>query len=248
MSMLIFRLVAGFSLFTLLTQVAIASSNFCLPNPDSEFLKAQTLKAQGQYLLASYQYSMLETFSCKNSDKSRALISYAQSLYLLNENLTARTSLDRLKSFEIAPSELKKVRFLKAWYEPSFRNNLTAQEKLSFENFDKAKIDFENNNQLKKPWLAGSMSAILPGLGQVYNGNYQSAAISFVLNSLFLATALELSNKGLNTSAVAAGLIFSFTYTGNILSSIESSKQINLQHQKEGLDQLRKEKIPDLEL
>jgi len=64
----------------------------------------------------------------------------------------------------------------------------------------------------------------------------------------FLATALELNQKHLNTSAAAAGLVFSITDTGNILGSIESSKQINAHSQEPEIEHLRTEKIPDLNL
>jgi len=210
--------------------------------------RADKLKMQGQYLLSSNQYSLIFAMACKDEEKGQALFKYAQDLYQLDEKTAAESSLQDLEKIKISASLQRKVHLLKAWYEPSFKNKLTAADATTFTKFEIEKVHLQQTEQLKKPWLAGTLSAVIPGMGQVYNENYSAAAMSFLLNSLFLATAIELHNKNLNTSALAAGVIFSITYTGNILGSVESSKQINKAHQEPLINQLRQETIPDLEL
>ena len=80
----------------------------------------------------------------------------------------------------------------------------------------------------KNPLLAGTLS-IVPGLGQVYVGAYQSAAISFLINSLFFMGMKDFYNNKQYAASVAAGLVFSITYVGNILNAVNMAHLKNNQ-------------------
>lgn len=66
------------------------------------------------------------------------------------------------------------------------------------------------------PAAAAWMSVFVPGLGQAYAGAYQSAAIAFTLNAIFLATAIENFRNDRPATGIAASAVFSITYVGNI--------------------------------
>jgi hypothetical protein len=100
----------------------------------------------------------------------------------------------------------------------------------------------------KNPLIAGSASFLLPGAGQAYVGNFQSAAIAFILNSLFLATTLEFAHKDLPVAAIASGTLLSVTYIGNILNAIDSAHRYNTHHRAPQEEQLRKTLFPEFRL
>lgn len=242
---------AGSKIFALMFVLLTGSFTQAACNsPDMPvlFSRADKLREQGQYLLSSQQYAVIAAVACTDEDRGLATFHYAQSLYRLDEKLAAQTSLQELYGWRISLQLNRKARLLEAWYEPAIRGKLSETDQKSFLQFEADKSRLQSEQQVKKPWLAGTMSALIPGLGQVYNENYSAAAFSLLLNSLFLATAIELHNKELNTSALAAGVIFSITYTGNILGSVESARQINRSYQEPLINNLRKEKIQDLEL
>ena len=92
--------------------------------------------------------------------------------------------------------------------------------------------------ELKSPTLAGSLSAILPGAGQVYCGRYQDGITAFVLNGLFIWGTVEL----LEDKNYAAGGVFAFFsvgwYTGNIFSAVSGAHKFNRDKKAETLDKL----------
>lgn len=69
----------------------------------------------------------------------------------------------------------------------------------------------------KSPQLAGTLSAILPGSGQLYTERPQQAAVAFALNAAFIYGAIEAWN---NENYAVAGILSLFEigwYGGNIL-------------------------------
>ena len=81
--------------------------------------------------------------------------------------------------------------------------------------------------ELKSPLLAGLMSSVLPGAGQVYAGRKKDAIFSFLLNGLFTWGAVESFNRDI----YVAGAILSFFefgwYTGNIYNAVSDTHKYN---------------------
>ena len=98
------------------------------------------------------------------------------------------------------------------------------------ESFPTSRPTLNANSSAQNPWVAGSLSAILPGLGQAYNGMYQSGLISFFLNFVFISTTIELESKGLHHTALASGLASSVVYVGGIISASKGAKLLNEKH------------------
>lgn len=240
---------ALFSFFVvLLLSLNVFAKANCFDNTHSSFSRGEKLRQQGQYLLSLQQYALVHDFSCSDNDKAAADFASAQALFQLGENAVAEQSLQELFSLPAANDLKSKGHLLQAWYEPENRSHLTQEQQKAFIDYENKADEIQKTHRLKNPWVSGISSAVIPGLGQVYNGNYQSAALSFVLNTLFLATTVELNRKNLRTSALASGLIFSITYTGNILGSVESTNTINRNYSEPFVEEERHHSLPGLEL
>ena len=81
--------------------------------------------------------------------------------------------------------------------------------------------------RIKRPALAGALSALVPGSGQVYAGSWQAAAVTFVLNGLFVAATVELASRDMYLSAAATGTAASFFYVGGIMNAVDLARRRN---------------------
>jgi hypothetical protein len=79
----------------------------------------------------------------------------------------------------------------------------------------------------RRPWLAASLSAVLPGAGQAYAGSWQGAAVAFVLNGVLIGACAELAVHKLYLSAGAAGVAASFFYVGNVINAADLARRRN---------------------
>jgi hypothetical protein len=87
--------------------------------------------------------------------------------------------------------------------------------------------DVRAARRTRRPWLAGVLSAVLPGAGQVYAGSWQAAAVSFVLNGALIGATVELAQRRLYLPAGAAGLAASFFYVGNVFNAVDLAGRRN---------------------
>jgi tetratricopeptide (TPR) repeat protein len=79
----------------------------------------------------------------------------------------------------------------------------------------------------KSPVLAGILSGLLPGSGQLYNGRLGDALLAFFLNSLFIVGAVEAVH---NDAPTVAGILSFFEagwYAGNVYGAINSANKYN---------------------
>jgi hypothetical protein len=194
-----------------------------------------------QFLLSAINWSLVSNSNCASlKTKQKSIFGYAQAMAQLEESLEASKALEKLNS---DPNWTKRVQRFKAL-------------SLNVENEESSTLDFKiwrskdepwsdeykvhvkgdeihsvfsekKNLNLKSPWVAGGLSALLPGAGQVYNGQYQSALVSLLLNSLLLSATIELSQKSLPLTSLTSGFVFSVLYVGNIISSAQTSQRMN---------------------
>jgi len=79
----------------------------------------------------------------------------------------------------------------------------------------------------KSELLAGILSAILPGSGYVYAGQYGDGLTAFLLNGLFIAgTVTAVQNAWYPAAALTGGIGLPF-YVGNIYGSANAAKKYN---------------------
>lgn len=84
------------------------------------------------------------------------------------------------------------------------------------------------NTHYKRPWLAASFSAILPGSGKIYTGNWKDAVFSFLLITGTSWVAYNsIDNNGFNFESILIGSAAMGFYSANIYGSFKSAKHFN---------------------
>ena len=90
----------------------------------------------------------------------------------------------------------------------------------------------------KSPFLAGTLSALLPGSGQVYATRYKDGAMAFIVNALFISgTVVALNNENYALAAIVGGVGLPF-YIGNIYGAANAANKWNLSLSTTTLDNL----------
>jgi hypothetical protein len=212
------------------------------------YQRALELNRAGQHLLGAVHFSQASADPCDSSTGSPALFGYALSMAELGETSEALRTLSSLGTQKNAlvlralllPDEetpnlpdddaRSRMKLWKMRYSaPDFSAILATQPIFGRASPDELRAlnDELTRVDRKSPWIAGGASLLLPGAGQAYVGTYQSAAIAFVLNALFLATTIELARHDLPIAATAAGTVFSVTYVGNILNAADAARRFN---------------------
>jgi len=235
--MKIFLIVAIFNLFIL--QV-LSSENNCLISKQY-YVKGVEYFQQRSFLLSAINLSNAQIFACQAKERNEISYRYSLALKELNEPGLAIQELNKL--VKQAPEVERKARLTLAVWGVSMEgldnleikkiSNLQLMQNnklLNPESFEEGEREFVtrwNNVHRKNAWISGIASAIVPGSGQVYNGNYQSAGVSFVLNAILLATSINFFDKDIKAAAITSSLFFSVTYLGNIISAVRSTHMFN---------------------
>jgi tetratricopeptide (TPR) repeat protein len=79
----------------------------------------------------------------------------------------------------------------------------------------------------KSPALSGTLSAILPGAGQVYCGRYQDAVTAFILNGLFIWGTVEMFEDDHYAAGGTLAFFSLMWYSGNIFGAVSSAHKFN---------------------
>jgi TM2 domain-containing membrane protein YozV len=98
-----------------------------------------------------------------------------------------------------------------------------ASQRLAEEVLDAEKIP------QKSPLLAGLLSGILPGSGQLYNGRAGDALLAFFLNGLFIAGIIEAIDQDEAAIAGVLGFFEAGWYVGNVYGAINGAHKHNRQ-------------------
>lgn len=91
----------------------------------------------------------------------------------------------------------------------------------------------------KSPSVAGTLGAVLPGAGHLYTERPRDALVAFLLNGLFIWSAIELFE---DDKYVTGGIVTFFElgwYTGNIYSAVGSAHKFNKRTKEDFLRGLR---------
>lgn len=102
------------------------------------------------------------------------------------------------------------------------------------------------NAREKSPAVAGVLSALVPGAGQLYAGSLQAAAVTLVLNGLFVAATVELARNEYYFSAAATGTAASFFYVGGIMNAVDLARRRNSIAQEPHREALENMLVPEL--
>jgi tetratricopeptide (TPR) repeat protein len=91
----------------------------------------------------------------------------------------------------------------------------------------------------KSPALAGGLSAVLPGAGQLYINRPGDALISFLLNGAFIWATVEAFQ---NDNKVTGGILLFFEagwYTGNVYNAVNGAHKYNRRSEQQFMDGLQ---------
>jgi TolA-binding protein/TM2 domain-containing membrane protein YozV len=91
----------------------------------------------------------------------------------------------------------------------------------------------------KSPTLAGGLSAVLPGAGQLYVNRPGDALVSFLLNGAFIWATVEAFH---NDNNVTGGILLFFEsgwYLGNIYNAVNGAEKYNRRNEQKYLDGLQ---------
>ena len=163
-----------------------------------------------------------------------ALFSSLSNAHLGHYNLSA----DRLSSLSSADTatanllryELAGVRLLQrdlGAFESLMSHTDTSDYRLATEARDLWRVhDAIAARGKRSPWVAGALSAVVPGLGKVYAGNFGEGIASFLLTGSLIAITAEnwIKESPTNWKTIAAGLLSAVFYVGNIYGSVASVK------------------------
>ncbi|SEA38559.1 Tetratricopeptide repeat-containing protein [Desulfuromusa kysingii] len=100
-------------------------------------------------------------------------------------------------------------------------------------------LDAYQQLENKSPQLAGTLSALLPGAGQLYTERPLQAGIAFALNTAFIYGAIE---SWENENYATAGILSLFEigwYGGNIYNAMNNAHKFNRRQQDHFLNQLQ---------
>ncbi len=253
--------------FISLLTVTILTSFRCLSNSNSERFEeecrrhqeylqnANQLFGRGQYLLSATQYTWLFSSSCVPIGQS-ARYNYSLAMFQLGEFPEVDAQLTVLKNQHSAlvPDLIHAQQFFtgdesnpRVWFWHHLKNKQGLQMAgLQTPHYQQLQELYLEKSQWKNPWIAASLSAVIPGLGQAYNGAYQSAIIALLLNALFFASTREFWDRHLEAPAMASALVFSVTYFGNILNAARASNRLNDANSAPVHNVLREELFPQL--
>ena len=207
-----------FLVLIFLVNIASASTELDV----EKFNYARDLFLQNQFTRSLMSFDQLvvsnkETNNQKSDLNFKTQVGVAVSLYKLGDTEAAIGTLNSIKD------TTKKQKENLSDLSDFISGKNTSQP---FKNFDR-EIETLNQHQLKSPTLAGVMSALVPGSGQMYVGTYQSGALSFALNLITGLATAELFKKKMTYTGIASGTVFSFFYMGNIYSAVSSANAIN---------------------
>lgn len=89
-------------------------------------------------------------------------------------------------------------------------------------------LDEYESQPRKSPALAGAISAVIPGSGQMYSEHYKDGLMAFVVNGLFIAgTIAALDDDNYALAAIVGGVGLPF-YVGNIYGAANATRKWNL--------------------
>jgi TolA-binding protein len=93
----------------------------------------------------------------------------------------------------------------------------------------------------KSPALAGVLSGLLPGAGQLYINKPRDSLISFLLNGAFIWASAESFRHHNNTTGGVLLFFEAGWYMGNIYNAVNGAKKYNLRAEDSFLDKLHKQ-------
>ncbi|MDX2495313.1 MAG: tetratricopeptide repeat protein, partial [Desulfuromusa sp.] len=168
---------------------------------------------------------------------------HADAAYNMGDYATAQQRYQQLKNdLPIANNEISEYKIgLSQLQQNKPEDARSSFSKLSEPLSQQLTLSLDEYQQLqqKSPQLAGTLSAILPGAGQLYTERPRQAGMAFALNAAFIYGAVEAWN---NENYAVAGILSLFEigwYGGNIYNAMNNAHKFNLRQKNQFLEQFQ---------
>jgi len=260
------RTIAGFffipSICAVLLSVSVAPviAKDLQLNEDHLFEYAGYLYKSGEYYRAISEYKRLQYFFPDSSLSDLSILQIGRSYmagdrvdeaidywqpYISNSDLH-NTTFDRLKILlgislldadKEEPFSLRADNISSAF---SYFRDLNTEDREA-----RLIVDFSNDwisrpsVEKKSPWIAGTLSAILPGAGSLYTGRYVEGTYAFFITGLFLYATMEAQNNEQSGLAALFGFFSVGFYGGSIYAAINGVYKQNDKKEADQLTRLR---------
>jgi len=175
-------------------------------------------------------------------DRGRAEVLHAWSLLTERDDDAFSRSLDTLPAVTVA-----RLRARAAIGDPEAVKEAVAPLDPTFQRRVLELHESHESARRRAPWLAGILSAAVPGAGQVYAGSLESGAVALVLNAVSIAATVELAREGNYFSASLVGVAASVFYVGNIVGAVDLAQLANARAQDPWKRELERALLPELD-
>jgi len=127
------------------------------------------------------------------------------------------------------------------WTDASHTFSEVSKESLYYESAQKLAAESPRGEELsiKSPAYAGTLAALVPGLGHAYVTRYRDAAVAFVLNGLFIWATVESFHEDHEVLGGILGALEIGWYSGNIYSAVNCAHKYNRRTQEEFRNSLK---------
>lgn len=103
------------------------------------------------------------------------------------------------------------------------------------------KVKDAQNLPRRSPTVAGVLSALVPGSGQVYTGRTVDGLYAFVSVAVLGGASFYYADRGRYEVAVPIGILGAFFYGNSIYQGIQTARTFNLQHERLFRNKLQQE-------
>ncbi|MBN1297898.1 hypothetical protein JXA80_14065 [bacterium] len=194
-----------------------------------------------EYSRAAEVFQELFVMDRNPTGKLQSGESYAESLFYLHRYSLAASLLAELETHADSNDALR-LRLNRTWCYLKLRDPVQASELWEIPAHQPIRDAIRALEVLpeKNPVLAGYMSALIPGAGQVYAGRWRDGVIAFLVNSLFIGGIVMAIDRDHDETAAVLGFFEAGFYTANIYNAVNDAHKANRETWETGLDHMER--------
>ncbi len=211
----------------------------CDPHvPRASFTIGRCYEASGRFFEAAETYRLVADRYGDDPAGREALYRIGEAWYRAERFQEARSAMDRFLAERPADPWRWKARYRGAWASLHLHAFVVAREEFAYlgsrENpyREPARRVEEGIGEIaglpyRSPWLAGVLSALLPGSGQLYAGRGKDGLLAFLVNGGLIFASLEAWDKEVYGVAGLVSVVALTFYGGNVYGAVNSAHLAN---------------------
>ena len=220
--------------------------------PEAELAIGRCYEQLGRYAEAVGAYRRAAERHVGHPVERQALYRAGAAAYRAGKYEEARIALNRL----LAPGEddrwAWRARYRRAWASLRLHAFVVAREQFVALGAGEspyreaaealvAGIDRIRDLPYRSPLLAGVLSGVLPGSGQVYTGHYKDGLLAFLVNGGLIFATYEAVDKEVYAAGGLTGVVALTFYAGNVYGAVNSAYRSNHRRLDHHLGRLEKQ-------